>query len=264
MSQIDRYLERIGYGGDRTPNAANLRALQRAHLYAVPFENLDIGWGNPIALEHDALYDKIVTRQRGGFCYELNGLFAWVLGELGYKVANLSASDAHEDGTYGPAFDHLVLRVRCPAGVEPEVDWLVDVGWGDTFRDPLRLVPAIEQPEEERTYWLAPVGDCLILHQRDWDGYEERQYAFTLEEFPFEAYASMCVYQQTSPDSHFTKQRIITLANPTGRVTLRNNRMTLTAGHERTSSEFTESDFPALLMQHFGIAAPSSSQRALR
>jgi len=254
-AEIDAYLERIGYNGDRTPTPENLCALQRAHLYAVPFENLDIGWQNSIRLDHATLFDKIVTRRRGGFCYELNGLFAWLLQTLGYEVANLSASDAHEDGTFGLPFDHLVLCVRCPASAEPDVNWLVDVGWGDTFRDPLRILPEVEQREEPRTYWLQPADDRLILYMRDWDGYEERQYAFTLEEFPFEAYAPMCVYHQTSPESHFTRQRIITLAKPNGRITLRDNRMIDTHDEERIVTEFPEEEFPALLLQHFGISA---------
>lgn len=256
--EIEAYLARIGYHGDRIPTPTNLRALQRAHLLSVPFENLDIAWKNPIRLDHASLIGKIVARRRGGFCYELNGLFAWLLQQLGYEVGNLSASDALENGAYGPPFDHLVLRVRCPASAEPRADWLVDVGWGDTFRDPLRILPEVEQPEGPRTYWLQPAGDRLILHMRDRNGFKERQYAFTLEEFSFEAYAPMCIYHQTSPDSHFTRQRVITLAKPNGRITLRDNRMIVTQGEERTVTEFPEEDFPTLLMRHFGIRAQAS------
>ncbi|MGH2486980.1 MAG: arylamine N-acetyltransferase, partial [Ktedonobacterales bacterium] len=55
------------------PSLSLLRALHQAHLLAVPFENLSIHYDQPITLEDATLYDKIVRRQRGGFCYELNG-----------------------------------------------------------------------------------------------------------------------------------------------------------------------------------------------
>src|SRR6187397_3354830 len=103
------YLQRINYRGEQTPTAATLRELHRAHLLTVPFENLDIHLGRPIVLEQGALFDKIVRRRRGGFCYELNGLFAALLYKLGFDVTMLSAGVARADGSYGPEFDHLTL-----------------------------------------------------------------------------------------------------------------------------------------------------------
>src|SRR5689334_21580804 len=114
---VQAYLHRIGYHGGLEPTAANLRDLHRAHRVAVPFENLDIHVGRPIVLDQDALFDKIVTRRRGGFCYELNGLFAVLLRALGFDVALLSAGVARADGGFGPEFDHLTLLVRVPAEV---------------------------------------------------------------------------------------------------------------------------------------------------
>src|SRR5260221_12505984 len=111
---VAAYLERIGYTGPLAPNAGALRALHVAHLYTVPFENLDIGLGRPLSLELPALFDKIVTRRRGGFCYELNGLFAWLLQSLGYGVTPLSARTKSPDGSFGPEFGPLALRVVCP------------------------------------------------------------------------------------------------------------------------------------------------------
>ena len=83
---LQAYLHRINYRGEQTPTAATLCQLHRAHLLAAPFENLDIHLGRPIVLDQDALFDKIVRRRRGGFCYELNGLFALLLRELGFEV----------------------------------------------------------------------------------------------------------------------------------------------------------------------------------
>src|SRR5690242_11838717 len=100
MFDVAAYLDRIAYTGPLTPSLATLRALHLAHLRAVPFENLDIGLGRPIVLDDAALYEKIVVRQRGGFCYELNGLFARLLCELGFPVTLLSAGVKGGDGQF--------------------------------------------------------------------------------------------------------------------------------------------------------------------
>src|SRR5215213_9188134 len=114
---VQAYLRRINYRGEFAPTAAALRELHRAHLLAVPFENLDIHLGRPIVLEQQALFDKIVTRWRGGFCYELNGLFALLLRDLGFNVTLLAAGVARADGSFGPEFDHLTLLVTSPLSV---------------------------------------------------------------------------------------------------------------------------------------------------
>ncbi|UCH26235.1 MAG: arylamine N-acetyltransferase, partial [Trueperaceae bacterium] len=137
--EVKHYLERIGYRGPVDVSARTLASLQRAHLHTVPFENLDVCLGREIVLEPAALYDKIVVRRRGGFCYELNGLFAWLLTELGFEVTLLSARVFGERGL-GPEFDHLTLRVDLS---EP---WLVDVGFGDGFDETLQIDRIMHTP----------------------------------------------------------------------------------------------------------------------
>src|SRR5256885_12239222 len=99
---IEAYLQRIGYQGSLVPNEQTLRALQLAHLYAVPFENLDIGLQRPIVLDLDLIFDKVVNQRRGGFCYELNGLFGELLKSLGFGVQMLSAGVYGGGGRFGP------------------------------------------------------------------------------------------------------------------------------------------------------------------
>src|SRR5688572_18227184 len=106
---VDAYLQRMNYQGLRSPTAETLRQLQLAHLFAVPFENLSIHSSQPIILEDGALFEKIVGQRRGGFCYELNGLFAALLRSLGFSVDMLSAGVANKDGTFGTDFDHMLL-----------------------------------------------------------------------------------------------------------------------------------------------------------
>src|SRR5689334_10616650 len=166
---VHAYLDRIGYRGAIEPTFETLAALQRAHLLAAPFENLDIGLGRPIVLDHGLLFDKIVTRRRGGFCYELNGLFAELLRALGFHVTRLAAGVARADGEFGPEFDHLTLLVREPN--QSGTQWLVDVGFGDSFRAPLRLADGLEQPQDGRAYRLDRDGERWTLWERaeeDW------------------------------------------------------------------------------------------------
>ena len=140
------YLNRINYSGAVTPSAETLRQLQLHHLWAVPFENLSIHSAEPIILNDAALFDKIVVRRRGGFCYELNGLFAALLRQLGFEVQMLSASVANSEGEWGPEFDHMTLLVSL------DERWLVDVGFGDSFVEPLRLEERGDQIQGSRRY----------------------------------------------------------------------------------------------------------------
>src|SRR5712691_1012859 len=137
---VQAYLARIGFSGSTAPSPDTLRRLQLAHLYTVPFENLDISLGREITCDEARFVHKIVNLRRGGFCYELNGAFAALLRELGFRVTLLSGRVAREDGSASPDFDHLVLRVDL---AEP---WLADVGFGDSFLEPLRL-KEIEQEQ---------------------------------------------------------------------------------------------------------------------
>ncbi len=245
------YLKRIGYGGPLEPSAATLRALHRAHLYTVPFENLDIHLGRPIVLDEAAFFAKIVRARRGGFCYELNGLFAWLLRALGFGVRYLSASDAHGGGDFGPEFDHLVLRVTCPG--EPGA-WLADVGWGDSFVEPLPLELASEQREGLRAYRIERAREWRVVWQQSYDGVWEPQYGFTLAPRQLGDFAAMCHYHQTSPDSHFTRRRLVTRATPDGRVSLHDERLVLTTGGQRREQPVAgAAQFTTLLREHFGI-----------
>src|SRR5437870_3414792 len=108
---IAAYLRRIGYTGPIVPTLETLREIHRAHLLAVPFENLDIPLGRQIVCDEDIFVCKIVERRRGGFCYEMNGAFAALLRAIGFRVTLLSARVPQPDGSDGPEFDHLTLRV---------------------------------------------------------------------------------------------------------------------------------------------------------
>jgi N-hydroxyarylamine O-acetyltransferase len=218
MLNVPAYLERIDYAGPTAPAPETLRALHRAHLLAVPFENLDIHLGRAIVCDEAHFLHKIVGERRGGFCYELNGAFAALLGALGFQVALLSARVPRADGSDGPEFDHLTLRVDLD---EP---WLADVGFGEGFREPLRLKPGVEQPQMGRIYRLADVEAMFRLEVMTGDKWKS-EYSFTLQPRQLSDFAAMCHYHQTSPESHFTRNRICSMATVEGRVTLSNDKL---------------------------------------
>lgn len=257
------YLDRIAYHDSLEPSARTLTALHRAHLMHVPFENLDIHLGVPIILDLDRLFRKIVLNRRGGFCYELNGLFAALLAELGFRVTLLSARVVGEAIPLGPEFDHMTLMVTCPADGDG-VRWLCDVGFGDSFLSPLRLDDRSDQVDDLRAYRLEDEDDYLWLWQRDYDGHWNRQYRFTLIPRQMADFAPMCEFQQSSPSSPFTHKRVAARATPTGRVTVRDNRLIVTTrGVKREEPIEHDAHFRALLLEHLGLDLNHQAWRPL-
>ncbi len=251
MLDVESYLDRIRYTGPREASVDTLRRLHVAHLLAVPFENLDIHLSRPIVLYEAALYRKIIEQRRGGFCYELNGVFATLLRSLGFRVTLLSAGVARAQGGFGPEYDHLALRV------DLEEPWLADVGFGEGFREPLRLTPAIEQDG----YRLDRDGERWVLRRSKKDAWEP-QYTFTMQPRQLSEYGERSLYHQTSPESSFTRGRLCTIATHSGRMTVTGpaagceGRWLLIETEGTTRSERTlagEEEFAAVLRERFGV-----------
>ena len=249
---INRYLQRLNYSGPKEPTPETLRHLHIAHLQTVPFENLSIHAGEPILLNDEALFDKIVARRRGGFCYELNGLFAGLLRGLGFSVVKLSARVANNEGEFGPDFDHMTLLVTAPDA--PHVRWLADVGFGDCFNEPLLFDSRAEQRQGSRAYRIDAKPDHLLLWQRETEGEWKPQYRFTTTAHEYPDYEEMCRYHQTSPDSHFTKARVCTRLTPDGRITLSALRLITTRNGLREEQALAdEKAYQQSLQDNFGI-----------
>jgi N-hydroxyarylamine O-acetyltransferase len=192
VAEIAAYLARLEMDVPERADLESLIRLHRSHLSHVPFENLDVHCGRAIVLEIPALFDKIVTRRRGGFCYELNGLFAQLLAGLGFQVTRLSAEVAHADGGFGPPFDHMLLRVDLVGS------YIVDVGFGDGFSEPLRLVVDIEQPQGQKTFKLLRRDGYWELHSRLASSAWKAEYRFTLDAREFESFAALWRYHHTT------------------------------------------------------------------
>ena len=245
---LDSYFQRIGYDGPRNPTAETLKVLHHAHLLAVPFENLDIHLKRPIVLEESRLFDKIVNQRRGGFCYEQNGLFAAVLREMGFHVTMMEARVGAKDWETGLPFDHLTLLV------DLEERWLADVGFGESFLEPLRFDQPNEQAQK-RGVFRVQHDDIEGVYERqthsgDWHG----EYLFRLQPCTLAGFEPGSHHHQYSPSSHFTQQRFCTQANAQGRITLSDRRLIVTEnGHRHEQDLENEAEFQRYLRDHFGI-----------
>ena len=246
---IPAYLDRINYRGPLNTDVETLRQLHVAHLRSVPFENLSIHAHEAIVLNDASLFDKIVTRRRGGFCYELNGLFAALLRAIGFQVAMLSAEVANDAGEFSAAFDHMTLMVTL------EDRWLVDVGFGDSFVEPLLIDARGAQTQGIRAYRIEPVGDYLVMQQMvdetdDW----KSEYRFKLTAYQYEDYLERCLFHQSSPASHFTQNRICSMLTPKGRISVSDKRFIVSADGVRNDYPVaSDEEYRRLLREHFGI-----------
>jgi N-hydroxyarylamine O-acetyltransferase len=248
---LQAYLQRINYSGPLDPTAGTLARLHHAHLLAVPFENLDIHLGRPILLDEAALFRKIVEERRGGFCYELNGLFAALLRELGFDVTLLSARVARASGGFGPEFDHLTLLVRL------EERWLADVGFGECFCQPLRLDEPGEQRQKMDSYRLAREGTHWVFWELSKETGWQPQYQFTLRPRCLADFAGMCRYHQSAPESHFTQKRVCSIATPEGRATLSDSRLIVSQNGQRDERELSsQAEVETALRDYFGVSYP--------
>jgi len=244
---ITAYLKRINYRGSRTPCAETLRNLQVAHLLSVPFENLSIHAHEPIVLNAEALFDKIVERRRGGFCYECNGLFAALLRALGFDVSMLAGEVARAEGGFSQPFDHMTLMVKL------EETWLVDVGFGDSFLEPLKMDISTEQIQSSQSFRIVVEDEYLVV-QRQYEHEWKKEYRFTLQPYNYSDFEEMCRYHQTSPQSHFTQKRICSLAKSDGRITLSDMRFIVTSNGLREERRLSNSqEYDEILLKQFGI-----------
>jgi N-hydroxyarylamine O-acetyltransferase len=244
--QTVEYLQRIGAARPTAPTPEALRDLHARHQLAVPFENLSIHLGEPIVLDEDSLFDKIVRRRRGGFCYELNGTFALLLEALGAQVSRVAARVYGEAGL-GPPFDHLALIVRPADGSGP---WLADVGFGSHSDYPLLLDARDDQDDPAGRFRLADAGagDVDVLK----DG--TPQYRIETRERSLADCVPTCWWQQTSPRSHFTRSTICSRLTPGGRVSISGRMLIQTQGGTRTEQQLDTDDvLLAAYRDHFGI-----------
>lgn len=246
LMDVDAYLARIGYDGPREPTIETLRGMQRAHFFSVPFENLDILAGVPVQVDERVNFEKIVGQHRGGYCLELNGTFARVLRQMGFRVDVLGAR-VFTGGFLSPPFSHMSTLVHL------EEPWIADVGFGGLMIAPLRLHEAGVQDDGDRRYVVANDGDHWFVTSLEQGG-PQMTYVFTLVPRDFSEFLPVNTWLQTSPDSRFTQGDVVSLGTETGRLTLAPGRLIITDGEARTEQAVgSPGERAAVLRQHFGI-----------
>lgn len=243
---VSAYLDRINYRGSTEPTIETLRALQRAHLLAVPFENLVIHLSRRIVMNEAALFEKIVVHRRGGFCYALNTLFAGLLHRLGFAVTIFSATVLH--GGIPAEIDHLTLLIQLGER------WIADVGFGDSSRLPLRLDYEGEQHGVDATCRIIRTDDRWLsqrlLETNEW--YDE--YIFRLDSLTLDDFRDACVYYETAPASYFVQGRICSRGTEDGRICLTDDALIVTRNGQREETPLDgEGAFARALSEHSGI-----------
>ena len=248
------YTARVGYQGPLTHSLETLIGLHRAQAFSIPFENLDIHLNRPIGLDPASLVQKLVHERRGGYCYELNGLFRLVLQQLGFDVTCLVGRNLLAGYPLRPRA-HQVLLVAV-AG-EP---WLADLGFGANGLIepiPLALGPGHQQFFDEYRLLAAPQHNhhLQLRIQGEW----QSLYTFTLDEAQPSDFQMMNFYYSQSPDSPFRKQRITTLAAPDFRVSLVDGELKIRRpdGSITTTHVAGGAAHAQALEAHFGIRLPA-------
>lgn len=246
----EKYLARIGYRANPSVDATTLRTLHRHHVLAVPFEAMDVQLGRAIRLELPHLYEKVIVRRRGGFCYELNYLFAALLRQLGFDVELVSARIWNE-GAYGPEFDHMALVVRLAER------WLADVGFGRLFIEPLRLDCRETQADAQYTYSLerTPDGEYELSESRRGADAFTLKYRIDPRPRRIEEFASQCDWKQSAATSYFVRNTVCTLPTEDGRRTILNDTFAVTErGVSREVHIESDAHLCQLLREEFGIS----------
>ncbi|AGN00822.1 arylamine n-acetyltransferase [Salinarchaeum sp. Harcht-Bsk1] len=284
----DRYLRRIGLDADAVAASDRdrelLARLQSAHARSVPFETLSIcghphpdagaGYdGEPIDLTTEWLYEKLVERERGGFCYELNGAFAWLLDDLGFDVQRCDARVASDDGGYGIPADHLTLVVDLDDGSSSREasgnrradssPHLVDVGVGaPVVRRPVPLDGSVVDNGLGVEWRLVapqrPDADYRLEYREpaSWSNEETEwtpRYILQDEARELSFFEAGCEYHSTAPDSHFTGDSIAMQATGEGHVTLSPGALTRTVRGETEKRDVEPEAYDRLLAEEIGI-----------
>ncbi|OBA58599.1 arylamine N-acetyltransferase [Mycobacterium sp. 1100029.7] len=217
---LSAYFDRVNYRGLVEPTLQVLQDLMTAHTQAIPFENLDPIIGVPVGdLGSDALFDKLVRRRRGGYCYEQNGLMGYVLAEIGFQVRRLAGRVIWMRPPEAPipAMTHTVLAVTFPGS---QGSYLVDVGFGgQTLTSPIRIETGNAQQTSHEPYRLQDHGDGLVL-QAQIRGEWQSLYEFTTQTQPQIDLTVGSWYVSTCPASHFVTGLMAALIRDDARINL--------------------------------------------
>jgi N-hydroxyarylamine O-acetyltransferase len=248
------YFKRIAYTGSLEPTFNTLRNIHRQHLLKVPYENLDIHLGRKLELNEEAFFQKIVVEKRGGWCYEMNGLLAWALRELGFEVQYLSGAVNREKHGANAEGTHLVLLVHL------EQPYLADAGFGDGILEPLPLQEGDYQ-QEFMNFRLTTDGvdqnrERWIFHNHPDGG--AKYFDFTLAPYQLSDFANQCHTQQTSSNSGFVQSTVCQMFINDSIMTLRGAVLKTISKDSVTRRVIdSEKEYRSILQNTFGLELPN-------
>jgi len=246
---LDAYCARINYTGPRETSVEALKGLHSAHVCNVPFENLDIHLGKSLSLRADDLFAKIVGRKRGGYCYEVNSLFAMVLRAIGFQVQCLLARVLFNMTAVYPR-SHQLLLVTVD-----KKPWIADVGFGSCcLREPMRLKPGMVSDQGPDRFRLRKDSESAFVLEAMPVGRWQDLYSFTLEPYLLVDYEPYNYYNSTSPQAKWTQQRVCTLPTPEGRIVAVDWEFKIhSAGSTQTVRAETDEEYRRMLSQYFRL-----------
>ncbi len=248
--EVEKYLERINYSGKTEATTEVLNALQKKHLLNIPFENLDIHYKVPIELDLAKIFEKVVVKRRGGFCYELNGIFHELLNSIGFNAKMISARVFdQQQQIFSPEFDHLAIIARIDS-----TDYLADVGFGEFAFRPLEIELNTIHNDERGSFRIGRYDDLYYKVAKRAGENWVPEYMFTLKKRDLSEFKDMCHYNQTSPLSHFTQSKFCSRPTEKGRITVTANKIKITKGDSITESPLnSEGEFLLALEKYFQI-----------
>ncbi|MFB7837318.1 arylamine N-acetyltransferase [Streptomyces sp. NPDC056056] len=260
---LDAYLARIGYqterDGELAPDLRTLTALHRAHVRAVPFENLDVALGRPVPLDLKSLQAKLVGRRRGGYCYEQNSLFAAALERIGFAVTARGARNRSR-GAALPPVTHALLVVA----VEGE-QWLADVGFG--WQGPLEPVPLRDGARVEQSGWTFGIvvedEGIHVLRSLRPQGWADL-YAFSPQTLYPGDFTVMNHYSSSHPQSRFLGQVVAQWPGEDERRALVRDRLSTVRTDGVVEERVVSADeLIAILESRFGIELDDEERAGL-
>jgi N-hydroxyarylamine O-acetyltransferase len=252
MVDVQAYLDRIGFTGAARPDLGTLRVLHRAHLLAIPYENLDVQFGRLLTPDPLAAFEKIVGRRRGGWCYEMNGVFGLALEAIGFQVTRMAGGVMRAVNGDDAVGNHLVLRVDLD---EP---WIADVGFGDGALEPYPLREAAFSIDGYPFRLEALDERWWRFHNHEFGG--APNFDFAVEPAEPGVLASRCAWLQTAPESHFVQNAIVQRFTPDAILQLRGRvlrRVGLTGKSEHLIGSADE--FVAILDHDLALDLPDAA-----
>jgi len=245
---IIAYLKRIGYTDIIDVTDEVLMRLHKKHVYQIPFENLDVYYKRIFNLDIGNVYEKVINDKRGGFCYELNLLFNWLLTQISFSSRIIASRIFNEDGTVGPEFDHMSIYVK--TGKE----YLLDVGYGDLFVTPIEMKGGVQF--DGRNYFRIDrwnKNEYVISMSIDGLSFSKK-YTFSLDVVDIKNFNSICLDKQINPTSFFVKNVVCTRPTEKGRVTIFNNKLVEKNGESRMEQVIqSDQHLTTCLKDKFGI-----------